>query len=564
MSRAFPQAVSQLLKAVLTAVSLDLYKFSRRLFKGIRDWLACRRPLFAGEVYQKMSSCIVTNRREFLLSAGAVALAAIAVGGGSLEAQSHSDLQARLAADPRRPQFHLLPAHNWMNDPNGPIYFNRMYHMFFQYNPLAAVWGDMSWNHAVSPDMLHWSHLPLAMTPTPGSPDGYGCFSGSAIQIAKRVYAVYTGTRESTPDLVTLRDGGKTPIQESQCLAWSDDPKLVRWTKDPEPIVPLPPRGMQVCGFRDPSAWKQGDAYYMTVGSGIENVGGCVLLYRSKDLKTWEYLHPLVSGEWNGKKTANPVDDGSMWECPDFFALDGGHVLIYSTVGKVYWQSGVLNEATMKFTPVKTGLLDLDAFYAPKTQLDAQGRRILWGWIPERRSDEEMREAGWSGLMSLPKVLRLDADGTLRIQMLPQIGKLRSGSLPAEAAPAGLLKTLRQASGEVLCAGTSNHAMQFSISNGATELLRAVYTPEKHAFMVNGKEVSLRPGDEPELHAFVDGSVIELILSQRIGYTVRFYFAGATAPDISVAATGDGKLTMDAWKSAPISSNRLTTPAHPG
>src|SRR5258706_12774173 len=121
--------------------------------------------------------------------------------------RAETDIESMLARDPMRPQFHLLPARNWMNDPNGPIYFNGRYHMFFQYNPFAAVWGDMSWNHAVSSDMLHWSHLPLALTPTPASPDAYGCFSGSAIQVGKRVYVVYTGTKESTPELATIRDG---------------------------------------------------------------------------------------------------------------------------------------------------------------------------------------------------------------------------------------------------------------------------------------------------------------------------------------------------------------------
>ena len=127
----------------------------------------------------------------------------------------------------------------------------------------------------------------------------------------------------------------------------------------------------------------------MTVGAGEAKVGGCVLLYRSKnveDASSWEYMHKLTSGEWNGKHTANPCDDGEMWECPDFFALDGGHVLIYSTLGKVIWESGTLDAASMKFTKQKTGELDLGAFYAPKTQLDAQGRRILWGWIQEKRT----------------------------------------------------------------------------------------------------------------------------------------------------------------------------------
>ena len=68
-----------------------------------------------------------------------------------------------------------------MNDPNGPLFWNGNYHMFFQYNPNAAVWGDMHWAHAVSSDMIHWLHLPVALAPTSGGPDQDGCFSGSAV-----------------------------------------------------------------------------------------------------------------------------------------------------------------------------------------------------------------------------------------------------------------------------------------------------------------------------------------------------------------------------------------------
>src|ERR1700721_1299328 len=137
---------------------------------------------------------MTVSRRTFLQIASAAALAPTSTRLSPLVVPTNiadtdsAALCRKLAADPMRPQFHLLPARNWMNDPNGPIYFNGRYHMFFQYNPFAAVWGDMSWNHAVSSDMLHWSHLPLALTPTPDSPDAYGCFSGSAIQVGKRVY----------------------------------------------------------------------------------------------------------------------------------------------------------------------------------------------------------------------------------------------------------------------------------------------------------------------------------------------------------------------------------------
>ncbi len=503
-----------------------------------------------------------STRREFLASAAAItAFAPLATTLGYAGTGEQS-LESRLARDPRRPQFHLLPAKNWMNDPNGPIYFGGRYHMFFQYNPLAAVWGDMSWNHAVSADMLHWTLLPVALTPTPDSPDSFGCFSGSAIQVGSRVYQVYTGTRVGPKDLATIKDGQDT-IQESQCIAWSDDPKLIHWTKLPVPIVPLPPAGMKIVGFRDPSVWKQGEWYYMTVGSGEAGVGGCVLLYRSKEMRDpagWTYLHKLTSGQWTGAKTANPCDDGEMWECPELFPLGDGHVLIYSTLGKVFWQSGRLDLETMRFTPSKTGELDLGAFYAPKTQLDRQGRRILWGWIQERRTDEEMKAAGWSGMMSLPRVLTLDPDGVLRIRVLPEARALRAGATVVSSLDKDQTTVLQAANGEVLVTGHRGSGFEFTLRGAEAELLHVVYEPMPHRFLVDGKTFALEADDLPTLHAFVDGSVIELIVAERIGYTKRFYYPGDTAPAITVDLSGDGA-RLEGWKVAPISTNRLTTPS---
>ena len=472
---------------------------------------------------------VQVTRREFLTAVGALSLTQAMLG-------QRDVLEARLATDPMRPQFHLLPARNWMNDPNGPIYYMGRYHMFFQYNPLAAVWGDMSWNHAVSLDMIHWRHLPLSLTPTPGGPDSYGCFSGSAIPIR----------------------GDQKPIQETQCLAWSDDPMLVKWTKDPEPIVARPPEGLKITGFRDPSAWKSGHWYYMTVGSGVEDVGGCVLLYRSKDLKSWEYLHPLISGKWNGSKTTNPCDDGEMWECPEFFALGDGHVLIYSTMGRVVWESGVLDQATMTFVSKQMGELDWGAFYAPKTQLDAQGRRILWGWSKEQRNEAAMKAAGWSGMMSLPRLLSLDAEGRLTIELLPALSQLRTAQVSVD----GTRVVLPNATGEVLCTGKLREGFTFTMSDGTAEFLKISYEPQTHTFHADGHTIALKAGDLPTLHAYVDGSVVETILGRRVGLTKRFYYSETTAPEIDVTFLGAGLLEMHAWKIAPITNDRLTTSKH--
>lgn len=508
----------------------------------------------------KRMGSLTSTRRNFVQ--GAVAAAGIALIEPKLHGQADDTLQRKLANDPERPQFHLLPAKNWMNDPNGPIYFNGMYHMFFQYNPHGPVWGDMSWDHAVSPDMLHWKHMPVAMEPTPGGPDSYGCFSGSAIAMDNRVYAVYTGTQRSSADKATIRDGNNN-VQESQCLAWSDDPGLKRWTKDPaNPVIAVPPPGLAITGFRDPSAWKQGEWYYMTVGSGIAREGGCVLLYRTRDLRQWEYLHPLVQGQWNGKPAANPCDDGEMWECPELFSLDGGHVLIYSTLGKVFWQSGKLDESRMRFVPGKSGLLDAGAFYAPKTQRDDKGRRILWGWIPERRSEQAMREAGWSGMMSLPRVMNLDRDGTLRLRVLPEITALRGGALAVQYSASGAQTVISQATGEVLCEADLKDSFEMIFAMGEEEIVRLRYSAEQRTIFAGSEQIVLQPGDRPSVHAFIDGSVIELMLGERIGLTQRFYYSEHTAPDVRISVSAAKKaVTLQAWSVHPISSNRLSTPA---
>ena len=138
------------------------------------------------------------TRRQFLSTASA-ALAwaslrnrAFAIQASGAPAES---LAQKLARDPLRPQFHLLPAANWMNDPNGPVFWKGKYHLFFQYNPNGAYWGDMHWAHAVSTDLVHWKHLPVALAPTPGGYDSEGCFSGSTVIDHGTPTIIYTGVK---------------------------------------------------------------------------------------------------------------------------------------------------------------------------------------------------------------------------------------------------------------------------------------------------------------------------------------------------------------------------------
>jgi beta-fructofuranosidase len=508
----------------------------------------------------------------------------------ALNASAEPQSAAKLAADPRRPQFHLLPAANWMNDPNGPIYWKGRYHMFFQYNPNAAVWGDMHWAHAISPDMIHWKHLPVALAPTPGGPDADGCFSGTAVVQNGVPTFIYTGVAKASFADATLRDS-QNNFKETQLYATSNDPELRTWTKRPAPVIAAPPKDMAVTGFRDPAPWREpslaGGAWLMAVGSGTKDKGGAVLLYKSADLQNWEYLHVVASGSKTGGDAANPVDSGDMWECPDLFPLGNKHVLIYSTQGKVFWKTGELDAKELVFHEQQSGVLDHGSFYAPKTQLDKSGNRILWGWIPETRTAAEYSASGWAGLMSLPRVLTLGADGRLRIGVASSVEKLRKHEQKLRLAPAKtgekeLLSDvpLKDACGELLCVVKPSGPFSLDLldttkqndapKDATTAVTSQVSLLSLRYSQANSKEVvvdqqrlpiNLAAGEPLEFHFYVDGSVIELFVNNQATCTKRFYYPGMKAPEIAVSITGKKEdiTRLSLWQLSPISSNRLTS-----
>jgi len=519
---------------------------------------------------------MTVNRREFLIGSSLV----LAAGAGALAkrdafAAENSDLQKRLASDPRRPQYHLLPAANWMNDPNGPIFWNGLYHMFYQYNPHAAVWGDMHWGHAVSPDTIHWKHLPIALSPTPGGPDAAGCFSGTAVVDRGVVTVLYTGVVSAPEDQATIKDGPRS-YRESQCLATSTDPELKTWFKLPAPVIRKPPVDLEVTGFRDPSPWRKGDSWYMTVGAGMPHKAGEVLLYRSADLRHWDYQHLVAQGEGAGDEKSDPVASGDMWECPDLFPLDGMHVLIYSTQGKVHWQSGHLDESAMKFKPERSGILDYGSYYAAKSQLDEHGNRILWGWITESRPVEEYRAAGWAGMMSLPRVLSLDPDGRLRMEVSPAAHVLRQREQTCNsgvndgkgAAQLGAMK-IENCCGEIHCVlrpGSEPVTLSLVGTQAGQELpdplVRLKIDPRSPDQVFVDEQAIPIPGSgrhAVEVHIYLDGSVAEIILNRIVAHTKRFYCKGPQAPSVALRLQGHAHdLRVSMWQIAPISPDRLT------
>jgi beta-fructofuranosidase len=500
-------------------------------------------------------------RRKFLAALGASAAASIVARARGFAPTPPPDLSS-LAHDPNRPEYHFLAPHNWMNDPNGPIWWKGKFHLFYQLNPNAAVWGDMHWGHAISADMMHWRHEPIALAPTPEGPDSAGCFSGSAVVRNGVPTFIYTGVQTVPREEATLRDA-ESKYRETQLLATAEDGDLLHWKKLAKPIIAAPPPGMALTGFRDPCPWREADGWYLAVGSGVRSQGGCVLLYRSQDLRQWEYLHPLVEGKASGRAGSNPVDTGEMWECPDFFELNGTHCLLYSTEGKVYWSTGDYDPNQHRYTPRRQGVLDRGAYYAPKSFVAPGGRRILWGWIQETRPEAEYSAAGWAGAMSLPRQLSVGGEGQLEMRPAVEVETLRDAAEHATLKPGDpfrrKLASLRHELHVPLGLWTGALTARLIASGApAWEL-----TIDVRGNAVRCGEISFPlpslPWPHPDLRLFLDGSVIESFIGEREALTSRVYSLKPGETEFEISVTGDRSVQLEHWPLAAISPDRLTT-----
>ncbi len=226
---------------------------------------------------------------------------------------------SKLTADvsDQKPAYHLTPSNgHWINDPNGPIYYDNLFHLFAQYNPNGPNWGDMSWVHWISSDGVFWSENGVAIV-NDETYDKGGCFSGSIIPVNNVPTLFYTCV--------------ETNDVESQCSAVptvsaKDDPKLTKWTKNPlNPIIPvtsLTSEGVDPLNFRDPAPWVEPtqQKVYMATAANKNGVGS-VLLFETAltdSQNGWKYKSALWSSE-----NLNSTDHASMVECPDFYTALG-------------------------------------------------------------------------------------------------------------------------------------------------------------------------------------------------------------------------------------------------
>lgn len=324
----------------------------------------------------------------------------------------------------KRPGFHLSVQVGWMNDPNGFSYYNGEYHLFYQYHPYASYWGPMHWGHAVSKDLLHWRYLPAALAPDE-SYDKDGCFSGSAVEMDDgRHLLMYTGVVEEE-----LPDGTKKGVQ-TQCVAIGDGVNYEKYEGNPVIDESQLPEGGDRFEFRDPRIWKAEDGTYRCVAGNCDgDRDGQILLYSSKDALHWDFEKILLR---------NHDRFGKMWECPDFFELDGKQVLLTSPQdmlpqGFEYHNGngtvcfiGTYDEETDTFHEEHNQAIDYGIdFYAPQTVLTPDGRRIMIGWMQNWDTCNLYTfKEPWFGQMSLPRELSVK-NGRLIQKPIRELEELR-------------------------------------------------------------------------------------------------------------------------------------------
>ncbi len=293
-------------------------------------------------------------------------------------------------------------------DPNGAIFWNGRYHLFYIFQDAALERGGHCWGHASSSDLLHWTYHPTALAPMPGDPDT-GIFSGGAFV-----------NKDGVPTIIYFG------VDAGICIATAEDDDLIRWRKsERNPVIPIPRAGEEGWGVYnvfDPHAWLEGDTYYTILGGRVKpwDIRDTAYLFRSKDLIQWEYLRPFYNPNphWTGEE-----EDCA---CPDFFPLGDRWVLacISHPRGARYYlgryQCGT-------FVPEEHHRMNWPGgpCFAPESLLDGNGRRLFWAWaLDQRRGDGPVPNA--LGVMTLPRVLSLTDGGAMRIEPPVEFERLRA------------------------------------------------------------------------------------------------------------------------------------------
>ena len=499
----------------------------------------------------------------------------------------------RKSGDPHRPIYHYVNPENTLNDPNGLCFWQGRWHLFYQGYPPEDP--RVHWGHAISDDLIHWRDLPYAIYPDPEE----CCFSGATLVEDDRVIAMYHGT------------------QVGNMVATSSDPLLLNWEKvTGQAVIPTPPQddSPQEYTVFDPCIWKKGDYYYsLSAGMLPDGPGGkriaADFLFRSKDLATWEYLHPFAEDD----RFTLVGDDGA---CPYFWPIGDRWILpFFSHMSGGQYLLGDYDMERDKFVVTSAGLFNFGAstpsgVHAPSATPDGEGGVIIIHNMNPGHPSED-----WNQIMSLPRRVTLgEHEDELKIEPAGDVEALRGEHVHID-------DTVLPANEELVLEGISGNAMELIVEIDANNapmvelnVLRSPnreeYTriaffedrgfrmhrdlPEDGALLASGSSsvptfgaprrvpvmqsiVSLdtsysstlpdalsRPpesapivltDDEPlRLRVFIDKSIVEIFVNDQQCIAARVYPGREDSVGVSLRAQGSAAIleSLDAWQMSNI------------
>jgi fructan beta-fructosidase len=468
-----------------------------------------------------------------------------------------------------RPQFHFTPAKNWMNDPNGPIYYQGEYHLFYQYNPFGTEWGHMSWGHAVSRDLVHWKPLQLALS----EESGVAIFSGSTVVDWHNTSGFCRGTGTKVPSCLVAIYTGHSDKLQTQNLAYSND-KGRTWIKyEQNPVIDL-----HLSSFRDPKVFWHEDTHKWVMVTVLASQHK-VRLFGSADLKHWNALSDF------GPAGAT----GGAWECPDLFPLpvdnDANQTKWILSInlnpggvaggsGNQYFIGSFDGTTFSSAAPVAQVLwVDYGAdFYASTSFSDipkSDGRRLWLGWLSNWKYGARVPTGPWRGAQSIPRELKLkrSTEGVRLLQEpVAELRMLREQHTRVENRSMDAANNLLKSAGvrgetlEIVAEISPGEASEFGVmvrKGLGEETVIGVDTKNLTLFVDrtrsgdvgfddhfpsrDGGPITLAAGKNVKLHIFVDRSSVEVfgndgetviseaIFPKRSSDEIRLYSHGGRA-----------------------------------
>ncbi|MBM4042328.1 MAG: glycoside hydrolase family 32 protein [Planctomycetes bacterium] len=483
-----------------------------------------------------------------------------------------AESRRKLATDPYRPIYHFVSPESTMNDPNGLCYWRGHWHLFYQAYPPEDP--RQHWGHAVSGDLIHWRDLPYALYPGPED----CCFSGSTLVEDDRVIAMYHGT------------------QVGNMVAVSSDPLLLNWEKlTGKAVIPLrnPDGSAPPYAVYDPCIWKKEGLYYSLSGGSLPHSASgrrtrAEFLLRSRDLTTWEYLHPFCEGDIFGLVG----DDGA---CPYFWPIGDRHILLNSShMSGGEYRLGHYDTARDKLIVTHGGRFNFGActpggVHAPSATPDGQG-----GVLVIFNMNAAKPTPGWDQIMSLPRRLTLGDREQLLVEPAGDIESLGRDHRHVDgmALPANheiVLSGVQGSALEIIAEIDPRNAPMVELnvlrSPGKEEFTRiAFYRQRGHAdwkrftgwdrlndardslivldtsysselpdVLSRAPEIGpffLAPAETLKLRVFIDKSVVEVFANGRQCVAARVYPGRADSTGVSLRAQGaDAELhSLDVWR----------------